>query len=161
MHSIPAGCPGGASLQPGQPAPTTATCQAQQQIQQQFFQQQTQQMQQMQPQREQQSIVSSSSVYPSAHEMMPISPAELHSTAHAPSVPAPPSAAQTISIPDPLGAGEILTASRKFRVKSGPFEWISSMSSQHSSNMSQVSGTLSLGATALRSIVTRPSVLLA
>ena len=45
VHSIPAGCPNGPSLQPGQPAPTTATCQAQEQIQQQIFQQQTQQNQ--------------------------------------------------------------------------------------------------------------------
>jgi hypothetical protein len=132
-----------------------------QQLQQLQELQQMQQMQQMQPQREQQSIVFPSSVHPSAHEMMPISPSELHSTAHAPAAPAPPSVAQTVSIPEPLGASEILAASRKFRVKSGAFEWISSMSSQHSSNRSQVSGALSLGASALRQLVTRPSVLLA
>jgi len=75
---------------------------------------------------------------PSSHEMMPIS-AAAHAPSHFTATTVPPAQAHPLpSIPDAeMGTGEILAASRKYRAQSGPFEWLASVSAQHSSNMSQ------------------------
>jgi hypothetical protein len=115
------------------------------QLQQQQQLRHLQQLQQQQQHYQQEPVIPASAVNVSSHEMMPISSFSQPTSTSDSSAP---SATRSIPIPDPVGPGEILAASRRFRFNAGPFEWLASKASRHSSNMSQVRGAHSHAVTA-------------